>query len=55
MLREPSQIEKVEAITPPRKDPRKSRFQLVRLEERIAPRGSNDCHTNPRGNKVGNC
>ena len=40
MLREPSQIEKVEAITPPRKDPRMSRFQLVRLEERIAPKGN---------------
>jgi hypothetical protein len=39
MLREPRQVEKVEATTPPRKDPRKSRFQLVRLEERIAPKG----------------
>jgi hypothetical protein len=42
MLREPRQFEKVEPITPPRKDPRKSRFQLVRLEERIAPRGNID-------------
>jgi hypothetical protein len=44
MLREPRPFKNVEAITPPRKDPRKSRFQLVRLEERIAPRGNVDHH-----------
>jgi len=30
---------------------RKPRFQIVRLEERIAP----TCHYNPHGKKVGNC
>jgi hypothetical protein len=38
MLREPRQVEKVEAIASPRKSPSKSRFQFVKLEERIAPR-----------------
>lgn len=30
---------------------RKRRFQIVRLEERIAP----TCHLNPHGKCVGNC
>jgi len=30
---------------------RKPRFQIVKLEERIAPA----CHTNPHGKCVGNC
>ncbi len=30
---------------------KKNRFQLVKLEERIAP----TCHTNPHGKEVGNC
>jgi len=34
-----------------RKDARKSRFQIVKLEERIAPNCS--YHTNPQGKGVG--
>jgi hypothetical protein len=34
----------------PRKEERKRRFQIVKLEERIAPR----CHDNPHGKQVGN-
>ena len=47
MLREPTQVPKVAA----RKDNKKGRFQIVRLEERIAP----TCHTNPQGKDVGSC
>jgi len=49
-----------------RKEARKSRFQIVKLEERIAPSpcrnpgchgggGGGGCHTNPQGKLVGNC
>lgn len=46
MLREPRPVEKKVEV---RKD-KKGRFQVVKLEERIAPGG----HTNPQGKKVGN-
>ena len=45
MLREPRPIEKKVEV---RKD-KKGRFQLLRLEERIAP----TCSTNPQGNTTG--
>jgi hypothetical protein len=47
MLREPKQTEKTAR---PRPCARKHRFQVVKLEERIAP-----CTTNPAGNETGNC
>jgi hypothetical protein len=47
MLREPNQIEKT---TQSRPCARKGRFQVIKLEERIAP-----CTTNPAGHETGNC
>jgi hypothetical protein len=44
MLREPRQIEKVEKVARTGKGPKKDRFQVVRLEERIAP-----CHGGTKG------
>ena len=42
-----------------RKEARKSRFQIMKLEERIAPRHADmhdpPCHYNPHGKLVGNC
>jgi hypothetical protein len=46
-----------------RKEERRSRFQIVKLEERIAPRRNcyygcyphNSCHYNPHGKLVGHC
>ena len=37
-------------ISPARQPERKRRFQIVKLEERIAP-----CTTNPAGHETGNC
>ena len=51
MLREPRQSVKSEPVARPRTNLKKGRFQLVKLEERIAPA----CRTNPQGKKVGNC
>ena len=50
MLREPRPVNKVEKVPATQKDPRKGRFQLEKLEQRIAP-----CQTNPQGTQVGNC
>jgi hypothetical protein len=46
MLHEPK---KVEAAVQLRKDQQTGRFEVVKLEQRIAPA----CHTNPQGKKVG--
>ena len=46
MLREPRPVEKTLVLE---KNSKKGRFQLVKLEERIAP----TVHTNPQGKKVG--
>jgi len=46
MLREPKRVEQSAQV---RKDQKSRRFQLVKLEERIAPA----CHYNPQGQKVG--
>jgi hypothetical protein len=60
---------KAEQTIEPQKEvkARKSRFQIVKLEERIAPRGGcgygggscggyhSSCHYNPHGKLVGNC
>lgn len=48
MLREPRKTEMTGVL---RKDNKTGRFQIVKLEERIAP----NCKTNPQGKKVGNC
>jgi hypothetical protein len=48
MLREPQKTEKAVQV---RKDKKTGRFQIVRLEARIAP----NCRTNPHGRTVGNC
>lgn len=50
MLRESRARQKPEHALGPKKDG-KARFQIVKLEERIAPK----CNTNPRGREVGNC
>jgi hypothetical protein len=47
MLREPRKFEKSAQPLP---SGRKGRFQVVKLEQRIAP-----CTTNPAGNETGNC
>jgi len=63
MLRKPR---KAEQATEPceQVQARNSRFQIVKLEERIAPSacrrggchgGGSNCHYNPQGNLVGNC
>jgi hypothetical protein len=46
MLREPRRLENVVQV---QKTARKGPFQIVRLEERIAP----SSHTNPQGKPVG--
>ena len=46
MLREPA---KADCTGQVRKDKNSGRFQVIKLEERIAPA----CHTNPHGKKVG--
>ena len=52
MLRDPQQVDKItEKDVEVRKEPKKGRFQVDALEERIAP----TCHTNPHGKQVGNC
>ena len=49
MLREPREPRTTERAGVLRKDKKTGRFQIVKLEERIAPA----FHTNPQGKKVG--
>ncbi len=58
MLREPRKTEQPVQL---KKDKQTGRFQIVKLEERIAPfhagnhgkQGNNKCHYNPHGKLVG--
>lgn len=63
MLREPRKTEKPVQL---KKDKQTGRFQIVKLEERIAPfhagnhgkhggPGHDSCHLNPHDKLVGNC
>ncbi|MBI3466374.1 MAG: hypothetical protein HY000_25460 [Planctomycetes bacterium] len=50
MLREPQKAEKAVQV---RKDKKTGRFQIVKLEERIAPKCNSSEHYNPHGKLVG--
>ena len=53
MLREPQKAEKPVQL---KRDKQTGRFQIVKLEERIAPAPSKRaCHVNPQGKLVGPC
>jgi len=48
MLREPHKAAQADPVP---RDHRTGRFQILKLEERIAPK----CQQNPHGKYVGNC
>ena len=48
MLRDPRPVQ---TSARPATEPRTQRFQITKLEERIAPK----CSYNPQGKQVGNC
>ena len=58
MLRKPQKVQQAIEAQKEVKE-RKSRFQIMKLEERIAPRHADmhdpPCHYNPHGKLVGNC